>query len=266
LGLIYVPKAIVPVRRRHRFGAGGGGGPSLPAGNAQLISDLGGDSVVRAFYDGRNNATTTTWDDTRGPSGFGPQLTPSGSVTFSDVNDEWVQGAAANGFLTHTSALSDLNFASTDVTVVAIGKYVSSGGGGVRYVASVGTAINSPGIASGVNGATSIITAVKLGNGGSTDGGQAPTANRIVVAAGWSNSGTQNLMLDVPNDVRVQQNSAAQATGAMKIGALGLPSGGGAAANGGTLAVLIVCKALLDAAQVDLIRDYGAAHHSVVPV
>jgi hypothetical protein len=251
--------------RRHRR-AWRVSGDSLPAGNADLIAALGGNSVVFAFYDGRNNATSTTWDDTRGAAGFGPQLVASGSLTYSASTFDYTQGAAQTGFLANASALADLNFASTDITVVAVGKYVSTGAGGIRYFASVGTAVNNPGIASGVNGSTGIINAIKLGNGGATDHAQAPTANRIVVAAGWSNSGTNNLLLDIPNDVTVLQNSAAQSTGNMRIAALGLPNGGGPAGNGGTIAALLVCKALLTTTQVDLIRDYAIARHGLVPV
>src|SRR5688572_24818600 len=86
----------------------GGGGDSLPAGDTAIIASMGGDGNVPFFYDVRHNLGTSggvvdTWDDVRGTSGFGPQLSSSGTqrpaydgtvIEADAVDDELV--AAAN--------------------------------------------------------------------------------------------------------------------------------------------------------------------------
>lgn len=95
------------VQRRRRRGVTS----ALPAGNATLVADLGGDSVVLAFYDARNNVTSSggvvdAWDDTRGGAGYGPQLTSSGtarpayasSVITGDGVDDVLKSSASATF------------------------------------------------------------------------------------------------------------------------------------------------------------------------
>ena len=68
------PKALAAVLGRRRRGVASG----LPAGNAQLVADLGGNAEVIAFYDVRAGITLATgvsqWNDCRGAVGYGPSL------------------------------------------------------------------------------------------------------------------------------------------------------------------------------------------------
>lgn len=87
------------------------GAVALPDGVSTLVTALGGDSAVLHFADTRANVGTSggvvdTWDDVRGTSGYGLQLTGTGTarpawdgvnfrITFDGVNDQLLTAASA---------------------------------------------------------------------------------------------------------------------------------------------------------------------------
>lgn len=90
------------------FADGRSAGPGGPMADiTALITALGGNAVVPAFYDGRLNVTSaagvaSVWQDARGP-GFGPNLTAAGAaqpsyvatdhLVFDGVNNQMVSAA-----------------------------------------------------------------------------------------------------------------------------------------------------------------------------
>lgn len=114
---------------------------ALPSGDTSLITSLGGNSSVLAFYDGRSGVTApggnvSSWADVRG-AGFGPSLSANGSPTYAS-------NAISFGLSTDLHSATTALFATTNAgSLLIVGS--DSGGGnlaGVAPSAAASTIIN----------------------------------------------------------------------------------------------------------------------------
>jgi len=106
----------------------------LGAGNTALVTALGGDAAVLAFYDVRKNvtlngSTVSQWDDVRGATGFGPSL---------------AQATAANQPTWDSAALTmTFNTTSADLHTPATALFDLSSGLSIAYVGTLPAVNNS---------------------------------------------------------------------------------------------------------------------------
>lgn len=99
-------------------------------GLSALIGALGGDSHVLAIYDARKNVVAAaglvqTWDDARGPAGFGPQIVGFGATKPAYDGVSKITTSGANWLQTTKQAAFDLGGATTTVLLGA----TQAGGG-----------------------------------------------------------------------------------------------------------------------------------------
>jgi len=102
---------------------------------ANLVSALGGNSVVAAFYHGADlsSGLVSTWNDTRGSTGFGPALTASGGArpTANGIKSVTFSNASSTVMTSGLSSLFNLSQSTTLVFVVAATARNFTGPGGL---------------------------------------------------------------------------------------------------------------------------------------
>jgi uncharacterized protein YjdB len=121
-----------------------------------LITALGGDSDVLAFYDCRNGVTLDTtggvktfaiWSDARGNSGFGPDLVPVISGKKYEPKQAWAFGPAVfnnvDSIALQTASPSPLFDLSNDLTLVYYG-VTQKASNGWGYFAIQSDSLNPP--------------------------------------------------------------------------------------------------------------------------
>jgi len=128
--------------RAFRSATGTGEVPTPPSVDiTDLVDDLGGDAVVSAFYDIRVNITTSppdafsaldfldTWDDARGPVGYGPQLAPfsGGQVGYDPLNPAAVAPRASS--LMEMQTARDALFSLAGDKTLIVGGWAGAGNG-----------------------------------------------------------------------------------------------------------------------------------------
>lgn len=225
---------------------------ALPAGDASLVSSLGGDSHVSEFLDFRGSATTsgsniTAAGDIRG-AGFGFSLSPTGSPTLSSN-----RAVFASGQDLHTAAQAA--FALTSAGSVLIGAKITAGNSNSVGIAPSGTAtaaidVGGSGTVIGVFTNTAVNTAVAISS----------TVVPIVVT--WD--GFEGVTIQIPNQSIVSFTDADpydSGNGVLCLGGFFTNSG----LNGGCeIACVLVVDHQVNSTEVNAFRDYVVNQHGGV--
>jgi hypothetical protein len=102
---------------------------------SDLVTLLGGDSHVLAFYDARfgvnGGALVTSWDDARGTTGFGPNWPAVGTTKPAYASSTITLDAVDNGF---ESAVNTKFDPSLGRTILYVGDFQGSSGWGPAFV------------------------------------------------------------------------------------------------------------------------------------
>lgn len=246
-------------------------GAGLPAGNSQLIADLGGDAVMLAFYDARNNVGNSggfadTWDDTRGAVGYGPQIVGAGAerpayagslLTFDGVDDYMTSAA---------SALFDLSVAKTLIAIGSIDvgaatpEYIASicdSLGAIRVMAIKTSAVDALDVTYGPSSGYVIVPFLDDAAGAITV--VAPT-RRLLLASKDATTGLQTRIADSPVNTGVASGNQAAGNNQLSLGTL-FPGAGLAPI---TLRAVMVMNRAFTPSDYALIRAYAQAQHTIV--
>lgn len=260
-GTLYAPVGITI--------AEGAAGSSLPAGNSSLISNLGGDTPVNAFYDARNNVGVTGaavdyWDDTRGGAGFAPRISFVGSArpTFNAVSTQIEGDATDDEGTTPPSALFDLGGAKTLYVICA-----ARGASLPRYTA----ALHNVSPYTGGRRLMAIRESNDVNISGFTYDGTTPAHPDSAVAQGdtirvikVSKNATTGLAVEVPNKAAVAATGVDLVAGNNQLTLFNLELG----SNGTRSASWIKAVIVLDREGTDtddnFVRDYAIAQHGAV--
>lgn len=252
--------------RRRRARSGGAAADPLPAGDTQLITDLGGDSQVLAFYDTRQGVTVDTgkvsqWDDVRGAVGYAPSLaqaTAGNRPSWDAVNETITtvgDGVTVNTLATAADATFSLSGAARALVLIAS---VSHPGTGNLYAAMVqdGAFGRYLGIRAEESNAD-IAGITTQGNLFPSVAGS--TTRRIIIVAQNSSTGSS---IEIPNDTKESGTGSAPGAG-NNILTVGAHSGSGA---GAVLTVRAVLWLAFEpsAGQVTTLKTYATTHHGAV--
>lgn len=248
-----------------------GVGPVMPAGNATLHADLGGNSVVLAHYDSRNNVTesggvASAWGDTRG-AGFGPDLTASGTerpayaselLTFDNVDD--YMATAASPLLDASPALSLIVIGASKLGDGAEQEYVATITESLSTVRLVSIRQNASDTLDAVFGPSSGFTVVNI-NDDVPAALAASTNRRLLMVSKSATTALETRVADSP--VTGGTASASQAAGdnVLTVGRL---FAGAAQWSAIDLRVVMVLNRAFTVSDYNTIRTYASTYHSTV--
>ena len=242
----------------------------LPAGNESLLTTLGTGAVL-AFYDARNNVIHTagvveTWDDTRGTSGFGPQLVANTGERPTIAGDLITFDGATDYMATAASALFDLSVAKS---IIVIGS-IDVGAATAEYIASICDSLSAIRVMTVGSSATDNLQAVYGPSSGYTvldirDDTPAPIP--VVSPVRWllmvskdATTGLQTRIADSPVTTGTASGNQASGNNRLSLGTL-FPGGGIATI---TLRVVMVLDRAFTTSDYNAIRAYALAQHSIV--
>lgn len=231
---------------------------------AALVSVLGGNASVPAFYDVRAGVTATTtvsqWDDARGVTGFGPSLvqaTANSRPTFDPFAQTLTFDATDDTLATGASALFAL---AVPITLVLIGAIqqtaaiahcmaIADAAGLSRFMSIRGTAT-----ASGV-------LAMQVQASGSAGSVVVSTTRRCAIAG---TDGTTGMTFDVPNVARVSSAAGASPASGNNILTLGNSFSGNVSPASLVVRAALVLNRQATAADVATLLAWAQANHGAV--
>jgi len=223
-------------------------GSSLPAGDDSIITSLGGNSSVLAFYDGRSGVATsganvTSWADVRGSVGFGPSLTATGTPTFASNKVSFGAGTDL-----HSATTSLFTLTTPGSLLIACSNAGGANIAGIAPSAAAATIINP-----GDNGTdysiwtdhTTCISTVVVGT------------TIIPYVCSWD--GNTAVTLQIPNQTLISGN----ANGTYTAGNCSFTLGGFFANNGDNGNIVVTCAIIVNhqvnATETNAFRDYAVA-------
>lgn len=252
-------RLVSVLARRRRQGSGGGA--------ADIITALGGDAAVAAYYDvragvgvsGAGPTFVDSWEDARGNAGFGPTLSAAGVVRPSVAGGgaDPVAGIYFNGhYLSHAAAIPAFDV-SAGKSLLLVGS-MTGGGSGNKYAAALASdagAARLLGVA--FFGGANISTAI---NGVTVSSGEPGSATRRVIVGGTA---AGNVRARVPNLAAGTGAGAALGAGDMQL-TLGLYHPDGAGFGECTLFAVFVLNRLASAADEAHVLAWATAVHGAV--
>lgn len=242
------------------------GGPladPLGAGNTALITALGGNAAVLAFYDARVGVTlasgkVSAWADVRG-AGFGPSLvqaTPANQPAYDGANIT-VDGVSTCLISGATAAM--FNLVGVAMTLVVVGSINTASGS----VAGIGDGATTDMLL--VRGVSSKIFGVGGNNSGVTTTVATGAAIRISLVA---KNGTTSLSIEVPNQAKASTVVSAASGGDAYLAVGGRPNTGGTvtAFGAGSIQAVLALAGVYSSGQAAAIEAWAEnpLYHSAV--
>lgn len=233
----------------------------LGLGNTQLISDLGGNSAVLAFYDVRQNVTLSgltvpAWDDVRGAgAGFGPTLSGAGHAPAWDGVNQLVTTDGAATYLA-SSAVALFNNFGVGLTVVYVGN-IPSAASRKFAVAVANAAVQTAGV--GLTSESSGFIGARFNGGTATSTAATGSALRLSFAAKESTTAGD---VEVPTLAQVRQFGSAAVSANCSLTLGDVVAGGGSLLATSARAILVLAG-LYTTTQRDKIKTWAQTYHGV---